>query len=424
MPFALLLLLIAVMPMTGRVWKKRWATFYAYVSIGLAVLVTCAYSFLQPGGFSSALHGYHDYISFTVLIGALYVTTGGIHLDLGGEATPEKNILFLIAGAILANVIGTTGASMLLIRPWLRWNRACVKGYHLVFFIFVISNIGGALTPIGDPPLFLGYLSGVPFFWLIEHLSFVWATTMVLILAVFYFFDTRRVRLAPQLGRELVSSLDDRWEIEGGLNITLLLLVVAAFFLPPTPWLREGVMLLSILLSVTWTNRAVWEKNKFSFDPLKEIVLLFFGIFGTMTPVLDFMREHASSLGLTYPLQYYFSTGLVSSVLDNAPTYSSFFELAKGTSRAQLPNVYAALSGSMGDSHLLVHYRPDYIAAISLGAVFFGASTYIGNGPNLLVKTIASEMGVPCPSFFGYIVCYSLPILFPILALVGFCFFS
>jgi Na+/H+ antiporter NhaD/arsenite permease-like protein len=407
------------MPLTRAPWKHHWESFYPYVSIGLALVVTCVYARVQANGLHGALESYHDYASFILLIGALYVIAGGIRIDLAGEATPAKNVLFLLGGAVLANVIGTTGASMLLIRPWLRWNKARVSGYHVVFFIFTVSNIGGGLTPIGDPPLFLGYLLGVPFFWLITHLWSAWALAMGLVLTAFYVFDLRRARSFAHDARERAIPPRGAWRIQGSWNALLLAVVVGALFLPAVPWLREGVMGVAIVLSVALTDRDVWRRNHFSFRPIKEIALLFFGIFGTIAPVLDFMSAHAGALGLTHPLQYYFASGLTSSVLDNAPTYSSFFELAKGTALAQFADAQASLTDPMSHARFLLAHRPDYVAAISLGAVFFGALTYIGNGPNLMVKTIADEAGVACPSFFAYSLRYAVPILLPVLALVG-----
>ena len=418
-PFVLLLLLIAVMPLASARWKHRWEKLYPYVSIGLALAVTCAYALAQPHGLHESLQSYHEYASFILLIGALYVIAGGIHIELAGEATALKNVVFLLGGAVLANIVGTTGASMLLVRPWLRWNKARVSGYHVVFFIFIVSNIGGGLTPIGDPPLFIGYLLGVPFFWLITHVWLPWILVVALVLIAFFFFDRRKGRASasPHIG--LGQPERQSWSVQGWGNVVLLTLVVAALFLPPFPWLREGVMVAGIALSVTLTDRELWRRNRFSFRPIKEIALLFFGIFGTIAPVLDFMSAHAGALGLRRPLQYYFATGLTSSVLDNAPTYSSFFELAKSTAVAQFGGPSSGLTPQMSHAQLLLEHCPGFVAAISLGAVFFGALTYIGNGPNLMVKTIAEEAGVACPTFFAYTLRYAVPILFPILVLVG-----
>jgi len=424
-PFALLLLLIAAMPLTPNSLKHAWEKYYPLVSIGLALLVGGFYTATVEGGGSEVLRTYHEYLSFIILIGSLYVTAGGIHIGVKGEATPRENLLFLLAGAVFANVIGTTGASMVLIRPWIRMNKVRVSAYHVVFFIFIISNVGGALTPIGDPPLFLGYLLGVPFFWLIHHIWWQWLLAMALVLAAFYVFDLRSFRHAPMKMREEISHTHDRWQFSGGLNVALLVVIVTAVFLPPIPWLREGVMAGAALISVKFTRRALWEQNRFSFGPIKEVAILFIGIFGTMMPVLDYLSSHAGSLGFVYPWQYYFSSGMFSSVLDNAPTYLNFFELAHSTSRTLTPDLYAGwpIDSRESVSFFLAHH-PAYIAALSLGSVFFGAMTYIGNGPNFMVKAIAHDAGVHCPNFVQYILRYSLPILLPILILVGWVAFA
>ena len=419
-PFALLLLLIAVMPLTPAPLKHAWEKYYPLVSLGLAALVAGWYSSFIPGGGKEVLHTFHEYISFIVLIGSLYITAGGIHIAVRGEATPRENVFFLLAGAVFANLIGTTGASMVLIRPWIRMNKIRVSAFHVVFFIFIVSNIGGALTPIGDPPLFLGYLLGVPFFWLIQHVWWQWLLTMALVLAAFYLFDRRSFRHASSKVQHDIQETSDQWQVDGTLNLGLLALIVVAVFLPSIPWLREGVMALAAWLSIKFTHRRIWEQNRFSFGPIKEVAILFVGIFGTMLPVLAYLSEHASALGFVYPWQYYFSSGIFSSVLDNAPTYLNFFELAHSTSRSLTPELYANIpSGASESAKIFLANRPSFVAAVSLGSVFFGAMTYIGNGPNFMVKAIAHDSGVHCPNFVQYIIRYSLPVLLPILVVIG-----
>ena len=421
LPFVLLLALIAVMPLTPAPLKHAWEKYYPYISIGLAALVGGIYILQMPQGLLKVLETYHEYISFIVLIGSLYIAAGGIHIGVKGEATPRENILFLLSGAIFANLIGTTGASMVLIRPWIRMNKVRASACHVVFFIFIVSNIGGALTPIGDPPLFLGYLLGVPFFWLIQHVWWQWLLTMALVLTAFYFFDARSFRHAPSQVREEIAKTHDQWQIDGTVNLGFLGLIVMAVFLPPIPGLRESVMIVVAGLSVKFTHRRIWEQNRFSFGPIREVAILFIGIFGTMLPVLEYLSEHATALGFVYPWQYYFATGAFSSVLDNAPTYLNFFELAHSTSRALTPEVYAHVPMEAPESaKIFFAQRPAFVAAISLGSVFFGAMTYIGNGPNFMVKAIAHDAGVHCPNFVQYILRYSLPILLPILAIIGF----
>jgi Na+/H+ antiporter NhaD/arsenite permease-like protein len=292
-----------------------------------------------------------------------------------------------------------------------------------VFFIFIVSNVGGALTPVGDPPLFLGYLRGVPFFWLIQHVLPQWLATLGAILVAFYLFDRRSFRRMPRPLQDVAAAHGETWRFEGTINVLLLLVIIGAVFLPDTNFLREGTMVLAAVVSLLVTPKPVHEENQFSFGPIKEVALLFAGIFATMLPALDYLAVHGPSFHIVQPLQYYFASGALSSVLDNAPTYAGFFQLAQTTAAAQLPAAFppGAHDVAAATAALLVH-RPLYVIGVSLGSVFFGAMTYIGNGPNFMVKAIAHDAGVHCPTFLGYIFKYSLPILLPILAITGWLF--
>lgn len=421
-PFALLLLLIATMPLAPDALKHRWERFYPHVAIGLGGLVVGYYLVAIPGGGATALHTAHEYISFICLIGALFVAAGGIHLKVRGEATPLGNVVFLAVAAVLANFVGTTGASMVLIRPYIRMNRIRISAYHIVFFIFVVSNIGGALTPIGDPPLFLGYLRGVPFFWLIEQVMLQWLAILGAVLAVFYLIDWRYYRRVPSAIRREIEEPDD-WRFDGGMNVLLLGVIIGAVFLPGAYFIREAVMVAAALASYRLTPKPIHEQNRFGFGPIKEVAFLFIGIFATMMPALGYLEQHGRAFGFNHPLQYYFATGSLSAVLDNAPTYLNFLKLAEVSAAAAKPAAFAA---ALGDDRAMVQALlvadPGLVVAVSLGAVFFGAMTYIGNGPNFMVKSIAEGAGVKVPTFFGYIFKYSLPILLPILALAGWLF--
>jgi len=343
-----------------------------------------------------------EYFSFISLIGSLFVVTGGIVIRIEGAATPLLNALVLFCGALISNVIGTTGASMLLIRPFLRLNKTRLQPYLVVFFIFLVSNIGGALTPIGDPPLFLGYLKGVPFFWLIPHVWPIWLFTIGVLLGIFLIFDFRNKaglkEPAFTAGRKLI--------VLGHRNFLFLGLIILAVFLP-TPW-RELLMIASALASYFLTPHSIHQDHDFTFEPIKEVAILFLGIFATMIPALQYLETNASSFGLSSPGQFFFLTGALSSFLDNAPTYLTF------------------LSASMGATGLpisgLLSQAPLDIVAISLGAVFFGAMTYIGNGPNFMVKSISDRAGVKNPTFLGYMARFSLPILLPVFILDWFLF--
>ncbi len=410
-PFLLLLLSIAVVPFIDRAW---WEKRYPFVAIGLG-LITVLYYAVVLGNPGPMLGMGMDYCSFIILIGSLFVVAGGIHIPVSRSATPLANTLILTAGALSSNLLGTTGASMILIRPYLRANKERVRAYHVAFFIFLVSNIGGSLTPIGDPPLFLGYLRGVPFFWVLEQAWPIWLFAVAALALLFYWIDARHFRKG---GFESPASEVDRREKWGGLhNLFFISLIVLAAFLEHPRFLREIVMLLAAGLSYVTTGREIHEKNGFAFAPVKEVAILFFGIFATMVPALEWLEANASRMGLATAGQFYWGTGALSSVLDNAPTYMNFLSAAVG-----LFSDRTLVTEEARITHLIAQHGI-YLRAISIGAVFFGAMTYIGNGPNFMVKRIAEREGAPCPSFGGYIMRYSGPILIPLFGLVWFLFF-
>jgi Na+/H+ antiporter NhaD/arsenite permease-like protein len=425
-PFGLLLLLIATMPLSPPRIKHLWDRFYPFVSVGLGAAVAIYYLARVPAGGPAVGHTLADYLSFICLVGSLFVVAGGIHLKVKGEATPVANVVFLAIGAVVANVIGTTGASMVLIRPWVRMNKIRIGPYHVVFFIFIVSNVGGALTPVGDPPLFLGLLRGVPFFWLIQHVIVQWLVTVGAILAAFYVLDHRSFKRMPRKLQVAATEQGETWRFDGMVNVLLLFAIVGAVFIPGDLFpLRELAMLATAVVSYKVTPKFVHEENQFSFGPIKEVALLFAGIFLTMLPTLGYIDRHGDEFGVKKPLQYYFASGSLSAVLDNAPTYATFLRLAESTALEEHPQDFPAAQKSEAEIVKVLLEKPDYarlVIAVSLGAVFFGAMTYIGNGPNFMVKAIAHDAGVHCPTFFGYIFKYSLPILLPILGLVGWLF--
>lgn len=430
-PFGLLLLLIAVMPLTPPRLKHLWEHYYPHVAIGLGAVVA-AYFVLGLHASAVVVHTAHEYFSFISLIGALFVVAGGIHIKVKGEATPGGNAIFLLVGALVANVIGTTGASMVLIRPWIRMNKIRISPYHIVFFIFVVSNCGGALTPIGDPPLFIGFLRGVPFFWLMEHVMAEWMFTLGAIVGILWMMDRHYYARIPRRVQVEIEA-QDTWRFDGAINVVFLLVVVAAVFLTEVPGLgryaeryllRECLMIGAAVASYRLTNRNVHAANQFTFGPIREVAFLFAGIFMTMMPALAYINQHGADLGVKHPLQYYMASGTLSSILDNAPTYATFLQLAETVAKAEEP---ATFPGDVDERvivrRLIAH--PEYmklVIAISLGAVFFGAMTYIGNGPNFMVKAIADAAGVHTPGFLGYIMRFSLPILLPILVASGWIF--
>ncbi len=401
LPFALMLAGIAILPLLApHAWEhnRNKAIFAALLGVPTAAYLFANY----PAGLA---HSALEYVSFLALLGSLYAIAGGIHISGDLEATPRTNTTFLALGALLANVIGTTGASMLLIRVLLNTNKERKHVAHTpFFFILIVSNCAGLLTPLGDPPLFLGYLRGVPFTWTLGLWPY-WLVANVYLLGLYYYLDVRAHRL--ESARDVLR--DEREvvpvRVEGLGNTLLLAGVIACVFLP-TPF-RELCMLVLALMSLFVVGKEARQKNDFSYGPIVEVALLFAGIFITMVPALALLEARGAELGLNAPWQFFLVTGGLSSVLDNAPTYLTFLSTAQG-----------------------MHLSPDvvgvptlYLVAISLGAVFMGANTYIGNGPNFMVKAIAESSGLKMPSFFGYAgwaVLTLLPVYLVVLLMMGF----
>ena len=274
----------------------------------------------------------HEYLSFIAFWDRCSWFRGGIHIQVKGEAAPMANVLFLLVGGVAANVLGTTGASMLLIRPWIRMNRHRIRAHHIVFFIFIVSNVGGCLTPIGDPPLFLGYLSGIPFWWVAGHCFPMWGVGMGVLLVLFYAVDRRGFARAPRENRDAEAG-QDQWRFDGLGNLFFLGVILAAVFVHRPDFLREGLMTAAAVASYLTTRRQVHEANRFSFHPIQEVAILFVGIFATMMPALDWLGGNASVLlGRNPPTGlFYWGTGILSSLLDNAPTYLSFLSALFGS---------------------------------------------------------------------------------------------
>jgi len=458
-PFFILLASIAIVPLVNKSW---WDKYYPFVSAGLGVS-TVVYYLLFLRASDPVLDSGYEYVSFMALVGSLFVITGGIHIKLRGRSKPLTNVIFLAIGALIANLVGTTGASMIMIRPYLRVNHYRIKPFHVIFFIFIVSNIGGALTPIGDPPLFVGYLKGIPFFWPIVNLWYIWLFAVVVVLVIFYFIDRREFVRLSRSEQYLAEDMSERGEVVGLHNVLFLAVVLGAVFVTTPPFLREVLMIAAAAGSYLTTPREVHKKNDFDFVPIKEVAILFFGIFATMVPALDWIRQNSVSFGFQEPGQFYWSSGALSSVLDNTPTYLNFLSAALGVfvsdgivqnihhlvqlhgtgisliSTGYSPEVRSTLGTLMTYHQNLVasgNVTPDQIAtmyllannkiivqAISIGAVFFGAMTYIGNGPNFMVKSIAEQTGVTCPSFVSYIIRYTVPILLPLFIVIWILFF-
>jgi Na+/H+ antiporter NhaD/arsenite permease-like protein len=450
LPFILMLAAIASLPLIGRAqhwWESNLHKFY--VAAGLAAVTVLYFLLLHPHPIVGHFPAHHvseiaagesvhvgnvvdllanallnEYVPFIVLLLSLYTISGGIRIEGDLRAHALTNTVFLAIGAVLASFIGTTGAAMVLIRPLLETNRERKHITHtVVIFIFIVCNCGGLLLPLGDPPLFLGYLQGVPFLWTLNLwrewlfvngalLAFYWAWDH------FYFWPHEAAR---DIVRE--ETRVHRLRFAGlGLNAVLLGgVVLAVAFLDPSkpfpgtnwhPWLyfREMVLLLLVALSLVLGSAHTRKMNNFNYGAIIEVAVLFFGIFICMQPALQILNAEGARLGLDGPHKFFWASGTLSSFLDNAPTYLVFFETANALTHEPGPGVLKLLSG---------HYiREDLLRAISLGSVFMGAMTYIGNGPNFMVKSIAESWGVKMPSFFGYMV-YSCVILLPLLVLLN-----
>lgn len=430
LPFAALLLAIAVfpaIPFLEHWWERNTSKLLVSSLMGLVAMVWLERAVGDTAFMLTALmHGLHEYVPFIILLLSLFVIAGGI--SLGGKfvATPYMNTAILAVGAVLANLLGTTGASMLLIRPLLSANshRTC-RTHTVVFFIFLVSNCGGLLLPIGDPPLFLGYLRGVPFEWTLT-LWKPWLFVNGLILAVFYAVDLRRWKQEGFHGHRESAAPGRRLTVHGESNAILLILAVLAVatiapgkplpFLEATApeFLREGVLLLLTGLSCVITPMRVRKLQGFSFGPILEVAAIFSGLFIAMQIPMMVLGAKGGELGIETPLSFFWITGALSSALDNAPTYVVFLEVARSQTPQHLAEGTLALVGGE-------FVRSNLLAAISCGAVFMGAMTYIGNGPNLMVRAIAAKEGVVMPSFFRYML-WSCGVLLPIFAAAGYLF--
>jgi Na+/H+ antiporter NhaD/arsenite permease-like protein len=417
-PFVLLLAMIATGPLF---YAHFWEKHYYKVAIALGLFVVVYYWFVMKDT-EHLVHTLGEYLSFIALLGSLFVASGGILIRVNKKATPLLNVVILFIGAIIANIIGTTGASMLLIRPFMKLNKGRLKPYHVIFFIFLVSNIGGVLTPIGDPPLFLGYLRGINFFWFLQHGWYIWLPTVLIILIIFYLIDFRNKETIEK------DNYSGKIEFKGIKNLGFLLIVLISVFLDPSvfSWvpnlsplpfgIREIIMFSVMFAAYKFADEDILLANEFTFAPIKEVAFLFVGIFATMIPALQLIANEARQLkdGVTPGLLYWTSGGL-SSILDNAPTFLNFLSAEMGR--------FALDVNSKTDVYNLVNAHPVYLQAISVACVFFGANTYIGNGPNFMVKSIAESSGIKMPSFFGYIVKYSLPVLIPIFFVIWLIFF-
>ncbi len=418
-PFGFMLLMIAIGPLVvEKFWEKNVNKLIVSLILGVPTAVC-----LIIGGMATELEHQvlFDYIPFIILLLALFVITGGIHLAGDIKAKPWINTLLLAIGWLLASIMGTTGAAMLMIRPVITTNQQRKYTVHtILFFIALVANCGGLLTPLGDPPLFMLFLRGASFTWFLSLVP-EWAFVGLVLLLIYFCMDSYFYKKEDWTALSADSREQVPMKVDGKINFIYLLGVVLsvafinAGYIPQMgeenaplwmKYLREIVLLSLTFLSLYTTKKEVrYGLNKYTWGPIIEVAVLFLGIFTTMTPALAFLNSHASDLGFSHTWQFYYSTGALSSFLDNTPTAVAFYEVAKGLTTEQM----AAFGNSF------VAGIPEVLLkAISLGAVMFGAMTYIGNGPNFMVKAIAEENGIKMPSFFGYMIKFSLIILLPV----------
>ncbi len=428
--FVAILLCIAVLPLVhGHWWEHNENKAKVAGALALPVVLILV-GMYGSAGFHVIQHVLLEYVSFIMLLTALYVISGGIYVKGSLSGTPLANTSLMAIGAAIASIVGTTGASVLLIRPLLRANKTRVNKVHIVvFFIFIVSNCGGLLTPLGDPPLFLGFLKGVPFEWTLINLWPHWLVMNIGLLVIFHIWDeivfNREERERP--GSQLEEVMEhEPVRILGGLNFLFLAGVVAVIVLTglkvfhfggehEVPFVKELLMGGLALAAYFTTAPANRTANNFTFAPIIEVAVLFVGIFITMAPAIQILNARGAEIPITDNWQYFWATGILSSFLDNAPTYLTFAATASGKMSPPIP-------ADQLEVFLQAPGGPGILAAISCAAVFMGANTYIGNGPNFMVKAIAEENGVKMPSFFGYMF-YSGVVLVPLLLGITFLFF-
>ena len=431
LPFAAYVAALALVPLA---FPAFWGRNRNKLALAASFSLPVAAALCWHGEARWLAHSAREYAAFITLLASLFVISGGVHLKGSLAGTPLANTTMLAVGAVLASLVGTTGASMLLLPPLLRANESRERKVHIVvFFIFIVSNGGGMLTPLGDPPLYLGFLRGVPFLWTLRLFG-PWALVIGTLLALFNLLDQRvkgrEVRERPGSELEQAPRIHEPLRIDGRLNLVYLLGVLAVVYLTgqygsrihPDPRVQLLVQIAGMAAlaaaSMATTPAGVRRANHFTWGPILEVAAVFAGVFVTMIPALKVLETRGAALGLTRPWQFFWASGLLSSVLDNAPTYLTFASLAVG-----VLNQGGALLTADDLGRVIQHPQGAlYLAAVSCGAVFMGANTYIGNGPNFMVKAIAEHRGVAMPSFFGYMA-WSAAVLVPLFVLVTLVFF-
>ncbi len=428
LPFAGMLLAIAILPLVVKGWFSEARNLALVAAVFGVPVITYLLAMQGAAGSAAVRDTAGQYFSFMVLLASLFTIAGGIHVAGDLVGTPRSNVTFLAVGAVLASLIGTTGAAMVLVRPLLRANsQRRYRAHTMVFAIFIVANIGGLLTPIGDPPLLLGFLQGVGFFWTLRLLP-EWLLANGVILLIYFVVD--RYFYARETPSALLEDAADSepMGVDGKRNIAVLIAAVAVVMLSPAlarigdslhfHFIREVALIVLAAVSLMPASRRPRERNRFTWGPLVEVTVVFAGIFATIVPALAILRARGGELGLTQPWQFFWASGGLSAFLDSAPAYLSFTSAAQGMLHLGSPAdlTSAAVAPAVG------HSPASFLAAISVGTVFMGANTYVGNAPNLMVRAIAEESGCPMPSFFHYMA-WSVAVLLPVFVVVSLLFF-
>ena len=425
-PFVILLTAVAVGP---AVLKERWNKVFIPLIVVLFSFELFMYGFVF-NDFSTIVQALYEYIQFISLIATLYFVTAGIEIKVNIRGNAFINTFILLIGGVCANIFGTTGSAMLFINPFLKINKGRLSQYHIAFFIFIVCNIGGSLLPIGDPPLYIGFIKGIPFSWTLIHNFTPWFITTSILLTIFFILDSKN----KEESQIMIETQEKKVIIKGYLNLILLFLVICSLFInknfvPSLPsfsmfgheicLIRELILTLILLCACKINNKETLKANIFSYEPIQELAILFLGIFITMAPVICIIEEYVKTINQSYitPSLLFWVTGLFSSLLDNAPTYLNMLTASMTANRFDINTLQNVIEYAKTTTCIPA------LSAISIAAIFFGSITYISNGPNFMIKKIAEKNDVKMPSFFAFVLRYSLPILIGPFLLIWFFFY-
>ena len=426
LPFVTLILSVAICPL---LCPHFWGKHFSKIIFGLSLFVILCYFFIFHDYITPVL-AFVEYLDFILLIVALYIISGGIFIDVNIKTSPFVNVVFLFLGAVLANIIGTTGAAALLIRPFIKMNKSRIQVYHIVFFIFIVCNIGGCLSVIGDPPILIAFLKGMPFLWPLKYNFMPWLFTNICLLSMFFFLDYKNTKVEKDLVEKRFFII-----VRGKRNLMWVVFTILSVFISPTIFtflpvinfsghqicfVRNIFLIFICFCAYKYADKEALIKNDYSWEPIWELIVLFFGIFITMSPaliILEDLVQHIDKSLISITSLYWF-TAFFSSFLDNTPTLLNALAISMSLNGADISKTIDVYNFANG----LYPNSTEFLKAICLTSVFFGGFTYIGNGPNFMIKSIAEKYNIKMPTFFGYIFKYSMVYLFPVLFFVWFLF--